>query len=320
MGATLVGAGFSLTTAAAAGLGAPKVVWIVAAVLGVLSLIAAAVLYAREALAKPLSERASKAGHPRRGSFSRSRRLEVFIALAAILVMGWALAGGVDHGGSLRVGDGVDHGVSLRVGEAVLVCIDSSASTDPVRESYLLDLKKIVLQAALRRADFYAANCGANATGNVNWPVRRRFEPNFSDEAVEQLELTRQAEDVFYGGLEKLVAARAQAQGVPLGEVLAVMARQCGQAGGNCIIYLFTDGEWSDDALRVRDGVSDSEQRSYLKAYLPQLQDLAGSQVNFVGVGYGTSMGEMHLAEARRLASKLVEGAGAEMGAWTTRF
>lgn len=305
--ATLVGAGLSLTTAAAAGLGAPKAVWIVAAVLGALAFIAAVVLYVTEAPARPAGKRASDTRRPSRGFLSHSGWLEVALGLSTVVIAGWALAG-------------VDLPGSHRVDKTMLVCIDSSASADPVRESYLLDLKKIVFQAAHRRADFFAANCGINATGNVNWPVRKRFDSVLRGEAIARVELYRQAEEVFYSGLKKLVETRPQARGVPLGEVLAVMARQCGQEGGNCTMYLFTDGEWSDDSLRVRDGVSDSEQQSYLKAYLPQLRDLAGSQVNFVGVGYGTSMGEMHLAEARQLASELVEGAGGEMGAWTTRF
>ncbi len=107
---------------------------------------------------------------------------------------------------------------------------------------------------------------------------------------------------------------------MPLGEVLAVMARQCEQASGECTVYLFTNCEWADAALSLQDGISRSERSSYLKVYLPQLEGLNGSLVNFVGVGYGSSMGAVRLGEAHEIARELVEGAGGKMGVWTTRL
>jgi hypothetical protein len=209
--------------------------------------------------------------------------------------------------------------------EPVIVCIDSTESTDGVRASYLPDLKAIARRAAIRQARFYAADCGANATGNVDWPVRKTFISSYSDDGLAKEQADRQVEELTKGtkkkeGLKDLVDGSSELKGTPLGEMLAVAARQCGQVGDNCAIYMFTDGEWADKDLKVSDGVSKAERARYLGVYVPRMTSLAGSTVNFVGVGYGTSMGEVHLDEAREIASELVREAESEIGVWTTRL
>jgi hypothetical protein len=210
-------------------------------------------------------------------------------------------------------------------GRPAIVCIDSTVSTNGVRSSYLPDLSRVAQGAAEHQANFYAAPCGANATGSVDWPVRRKFKSNYSnaEQAAEQAK--HQAKEVIDGakgreGLRDLLKVRSKLEGTPLGEMLAVLARQCAQVGGECSIYLFTDGEWADKGLKVGDGIDSTERSQYLDAYISKLTGLAGSTVNFVGVGYGTTIGEVHLAEARQLAGLLVKEAGGTMGAWTTRL
>lgn len=207
-----------------------------------------------------------------------------------------------------------------------IVCIDSTVSTDEVRGSYLPDLEVLARRVAGRQGRFYAAACGANATGSVNWPVRKHFvtKGDYNEDRVRE-QIANQVKNMIEGsekreGLEDLIGVSSTLQGTPLGEMLAVAARQCAHVGPDCTIYLFTDGEWADNLLRVRDGVSDSEEEAYLDAYVSRLEGLAGTEVNFVGVGYGTSLGEVHLGEARDVAAALVEGAGGEMGDWTVRL
>lgn len=101
--------------------------------------------------------------------------------------------------------------------------------------------------------------------------------------------------------------------------MLAVVARQCAQAGGGCSIYMFTDGEWADKLIKVSDGVTEAEERNYRKAYAGRLSGLADSRVHFVGVGHGTPIGEGHLAEAESVAAELIRDAGGEM-TWSTRL
>jgi hypothetical protein len=202
----------------------------------------------------------------------------------------------------------------------VVVCVDSTVSTDEVRETYLPDIKAVAHSAALKQARFYAAACGSNATGSVNWPIRKQFgRGSYSGELGEE-SIEGQVEDVS-GKLEDLVAARSSLQGTPLGEMLAVAARQCEHAGGGCSIYLFTDGEWADGILHLpREAVSEEMVDRYLETYESQIGDLSGTVVNFVGVGYGTEIGEIRLNEARSIAAALIAAAGGEMGDWTVRL
>jgi len=245
-------------------------------------------------------------GPPTKGSKRHvGMRIQVVAALATIFMAGVALSRNID--------------LSSSPGNAVIVCIDSSASVEEVRRSYLPDLGEVIHEAAVRRATFYASDCGFNATGEVTWPIRENFDFPYSGESSTQAAVHFKVERLVRQNWNGRLTVRSGG-GTPLGEVLAVMARQCNQAGGNCTLYLFTDGEWMDRTLAVRDGVSEEERRSYLETYLPQLRDLAGSEVNFIGVGYGTSMGEVHLGEAREIAAELIEAAGGKMGAWTTRL
>jgi hypothetical protein len=293
LGATLLGVGLTLLTAAAAELGVPRAVWIVAAIAGTVSFVTAFVLYV-----------AGRDGASQGSPGQRWPQSPEIVAAVGLIVL---------LGGGILIATSVDGSPSRGV---AIICIDSSGSTKSVRASYLPDLKQVVLQAASRKQQLYVANCGSNATGQVNWPVHREFGPSRKADPGRIL-AHREAEEVFSGGIAELVEAGPEARGTSLGEMLAVMARQCGQAGGSCELYLFTDGEWNDSQIRLRDGLSDGELRNYLTTYQ---MDLAGSQVNFVGVGLGTSIGEVRLGEAREIASQLVERAGGEMGAWTTRL
>lgn len=210
-------------------------------------------------------------------------------------------------------------------GEPVVVCIDSTVSTDEIRDSYLPDLKEVVVEAAVSRSRFDAAACGANATGQVNWPVHVAFTGNYVDPEKVREQAEHQAVGVIEGtdddpGIEDLVQVSSERNGTPLGEMLAVLGRQCRRAGGECSVYLFTDGEWADGMLKVRDGVSAPERQEYLATYSDRIDGLAGAEVNFIGVGYGTSIGELRLKEAELIAAELVRAAGAEMGAWSTRY
>jgi hypothetical protein len=211
--------------------------------------------------------------------------------------------------------------------QPVLVCIDSTVSTDDVRAKYQVDAESIVRQAARNQNHLYAAACGANATGNVDWPVEERFRTTYSSEILSKQELNHQVREVINGpeedaqeqGIVDLLAVVSK-ETTPIAEMLAVTARQCEQAGGECQIYMFTDGEWADGLMRIKDGVSRHERRRYLQVYVPRLRGFAGSTVNFVGVGLGTEVGEVRLDEARSVASELVEQAGGRMGHWTTRL
>ncbi|HEX5711863.1 MAG TPA: hypothetical protein VFX85_00960 [Solirubrobacterales bacterium] len=200
----------------------------------------------------------------------------------------------------------------------VIVCVDSTISTDPVRESYLPDLKAIARRAARARAPFYADACGENATGTVNWKVRKQFDDaglggELDDEAAEG-KLPRIEEQ-----LGDLVEQRTVRGGTPLGDMLAVTARQCAHRGGACEIYLFTDGEWADATVHVaREPISDEQESKYIDLYGDQLGGLDKAEVNFVGVGHGTDLDEPRLNEARELAEALIAEAEGEMGAWTT--
>jgi hypothetical protein len=205
----------------------------------------------------------------------------------------------------------------------VLVCIDSTESTDDVRDEYLADLEKVVRQAAFHQDDFRAAACGANATGEVNWSVSRYFRALSSKEQTARQELEYQAGVVIEGNEEKrgiveLLDVESR-ETTPIGEMLAVTARQCD--GEGCQIYFFTDGEWADDLLHIKDGVSDGERRLYLSTYdSEKLNELDGSTVNFYGVGLKTEIGELRLNEAKSIAEELVEEGGGKMGDWRARL
>lgn len=205
----------------------------------------------------------------------------------------------------------------------VLVCIDSTESTDDVRDEYLADLEKVVRQAALHQDHFLAAACGANATGEVNWSVSRWFRALSSKERTAKEELEYQAEVVIEGneerkGIVNLLDVESK-ESTPIGEMLAVTARQCD--GKGCVIYFFTDGEWADGLLHIKDKVSDEERRNYLETYdAEKLGGLDGSIVHFYGVGLKTKIGELRLNEAKSIAEELIEESGGEMGDWRARL
>ena len=207
--------------------------------------------------------------------------------------------------------------------QQILVCVDSTESTDDVRNKYQVDLEKVVRRAAFRQDHLLAAACGANATGEVYWPVGRWFRTTYSNDRFAKEELESQAEIVIEGtdekeGIVDLLDIDSK-ETTPMGEMLAVTARQCD--GDGCQIYFFTDGEWADHLLRVKGGISDSERKRYLKTYdVDRLGGLEGSTVNFIGVGLGTEIGEVALDEARSVAMELVEEAGGKMGLWKTRL
>jgi len=205
--------------------------------------------------------------------------------------------------------------------QQVLVCIDSTESTDDVRDKYQMDLEKVVRQAAFRQDHLLAAACGANATGEVYWPVGRWFRATYSNDRFAKEELERQAEIVIDGNDEKegiidLLDIDSK-ETTPVGEMLAVTARQCD--GDGCQVYFFTDGEWADHLLRVKGGISRSERKRY-RIYADKLGGLDGSTVNFIGVGLGTEIGEVALDEAKSVAGELIEGASGEIGYWKTRL
>jgi hypothetical protein len=204
-------------------------------------------------------------------------------------------------------------------GKPVIVCVDSTVSTDGVRDSYRADLEDVTGAAVRRIAHLYAAACGANATGEVNWTVDRQFPKNPYGESYLHLHVNEEMEGL-QRPLDEILATDSKRDGTPLGEMLAVEARQCQQAGGDCAIYLFTDGEWADGILHLpREGISKEQTAAYLDAHESQLGDLRGSVVNFIGVGHGTKIGEARLNEAREIAEALVTAAHAEMGDWAVR-
>lgn len=204
----------------------------------------------------------------------------------------------------------------------ILICIDSTESTDDVRDKYQVDLEKVVQQAAFRQDHLLAAACGPNATGNVDWPVGRWFRTSYSKDSFAKEELEDQADGVINGNDEKEgivdLLDVVSSETTPFGEMLAVTARQC--AGDGCQIYFFTDGEWADHLLRIKGGISEDERSQYVEAYVPRLSGLEGSTVHFVGVGLGTKIGELRLDEARSVSAELVEKAGGEMGYWKARL
>lgn len=205
---------------------------------------------------------------------------------------------------------------------AVVACVDSTKSTDDVRGTYLPDLESVARSAAEVQAHFYAADCGPNAAGTVRWPVDKQFESTLDYHGVlaKRYANKQVGSSRFAASLQGLTEEGSGGQGTPIGEMLGVAARQCNQAGGDCDIYIFTDGEWADGLIKVSDGVSRAEEERYVEAYAPRLGDLAGSQVNFVGVGFGTEMGEIRLGEAEDVAAALVQAAGGRMGIWATRL
>jgi hypothetical protein len=167
-----------------------------------------------------------------------------------------------------------------------------------------------------------AAACGANATGEVDWPVGRWFRATHSSDRFAKEELEKQAEIVIEGNDEKegivdLLDVDSK-ETTPMGEMLAVTANQCN--GDGCQIYFFTDGEWADRLLRVKGGISGSERKRYIETYLDSLDGLKDSTVNFIGVGIGTEIGAVALGEARLVAMELVEDAGGKMGLWKARL
>lgn len=206
--------------------------------------------------------------------------------------------------------------------ETVLVCIDSTESTDDVRDKYEVDIEKVVRQTAFHQDHFLAAACGANAIGEVDWPVSKWFRANRSSERFAKQELESQADEVMQGtdekqGIVDLLEVESK-ETTPMGEMLAVTAQQCD--GEGCQIYYFTDGEWADHLLRVKEGVSDREREAYIETYGQRLGGLDGSTVHFIGVGLKTNIGAVALDEAKEVAAELLEEAGAEMGRWKARL
>lgn len=212
----------------------------------------------------------------------------------------------------------ISEGSTPPPGSPVVACIDSTVSTNGVRTSYRQDVEAVARRAVADHANVYADACGANATGMVRWPVHARFSSKLEG-ALGREQIERRLEAIS-GELKSLLRVSPSEDGTPFGEMLAVAADQCEQAGGDCVIYFFTDGEWADGLIKVSDGVTETEKKRYVETYEAQIGDLTGSQVNFIGVGHGTKMGAIHLGEAEAVAAALVRAAGGEMGSWSIRL
>lgn len=207
----------------------------------------------------------------------------------------------------------------------VLICIDSTESTDDVREEYEEGLEKLVRQIVRQQGRILIDTCGDNATGEVDWPIKRRFRLSGPNDYFREGEATQLVKQVIEGtekqpGIASLLEVTSK-ETTPIGEMLAAMARQCPHEGGECDFYMFTDGEWADEILRVKDGVDERERRRYLDTYSDELEGFAGNTVNFIGVGLGTEIPKTSwLGETKEITEELIEAAGGEVGDWAPRY
>lgn len=200
-------------------------------------------------------------------------------------------------------------------GDPMLVCIDATESTDAQRDEYLPEIETVARQGARERASFFADVCGDNAIGTVNWPVHKQFEVDDSLQGANASNYAKHQVSTLSPGLEELVES-GSSEGTPLGEMLLVAAQKCRQEGGHCAIYMFTDGEWADERLRVKDGVTETELEDYIDFYESRLGDLPETVVHFVGVGYDTDLPPGWYEDAREAAEALVHATGARVGTW----
>ena len=196
----------------------------------------------------------------------------------------------------------------------VIVCVDSTESTQNVRSGYGHDMDVATWDAADHHARLYAAACGDHPGGSVDWPVQLAFKDKDYSGPLEESYLTRLVAEA-HPKLTPLTEA-SSSEGTPLGELLAVEAGQCKAVGGQCSIYLFTDGEWADSMLKVKGGVTSSEKNAYIAYYGSQMEGLADAQVHFIGVGLGTDLTTKEDEEADDVATALVEAGGGEVADW----
>lgn len=156
---------------------------------------------------------------------------------------------------------------SPATGKAVrteVVCVDSSPSTKQVRSSYLASIKHVAREAARSRARFFAAACGGNPTGTVDWPVEEDFrEVTHEAAAVVQRELDQRVLRL-QPPLRGVIRTTSLAPGTPLGAILAVMGRRCGDAMADCHVWFFTDGAWQDERLNALHGITRAERKRYV--------------------------------------------------------
>jgi hypothetical protein len=233
------------------------------------------------------------------------RRYALAIAIAGLVTLALTACGSGGHAGNPS---------------AWIACVDDTISTDGLRTSYLPGLEDIAEDAATEEGQFFASDCGANATGTARWPIHKRFEVEEGFDGELAAEAIESQARHLTPRLEQLTTASSTHSGTPLGQMLAVAARQCAAAGGHCHLVMFTDGGWADHLLRVKDGVTTAERRRYLTTYAPRLHGLVGASVVFAGVGAGTHLGEPRLGKAKRIATELVERAGGHVVSWNVRL
>jgi len=201
-----------------------------------------------------------------------------------------------------------------------VVCIDSTTSTDGNRMSYLPDLLEVAEAAVNDHAWLAVSACGANSTGTVRWPIREELVSRQAISGTLAQRFVKKTTEKLKPRLERVLSQESHHNGTPLGEMLSVLGRQCEAIGGTCHAYLFTDGGWADGQLKIRYGVTKAEQEDYVQTYAPDMKGLAGASVCFVGVGYGTHLGEKRLREGRQVATSLVEQVGGHVTSWNVRL
>lgn len=198
-----------------------------------------------------------------------------------------------------------------------VICVDSTYSTDDVRPEYMQTLLAIAERGVDEGVHIYADACGSNATGTVKWPVDKDLELHQDYDGIMKSEVIASKAKKMEPEFEENVIDRTSPEpGTPLGEMLAVIARQCKVDPGPCEAYVLTDAAWDDPWLSIRDGIDKQEKKSYLARYVPLLAGLKDVPVYFGGVGHGTKLGEQRLAEAEDIAKTLIKDAGGTLVVW----
>jgi hypothetical protein len=210
------------------------------------------------------------------------------------------------------------------VHELYVALVDVSGSTRSVRNGYLPDMVSFARRAARAKAVFYADAIGGAPYRSTRWLVRRDFVSTrlgyAGNDTLADADRDRKAQRTE-PELRKLLRRPSGPSGSPILEGIGLADRLAGQFPNATVhIAVFTDAVVVAPDYDIRTMSGPAVRARVVNSWAPTLQHLGGGEMLFVGVGLGSKLSRLQLAEGEALFAALARRCRAQLSVWDTRL